>query len=91
MRPRNRGSRYAPPPAASETLTSFDSAQANESIGHPGQGMSSAEKHHEGMAHREKAGYGGGEQWGDKRGEALKSGEGERGHHINLEGGVKGD
>ncbi|KAI9817449.1 MAG: hypothetical protein M1827_001059 [Pycnora praestabilis] len=44
--------------SASETLGGTTSSEVHTGYGHPGQGMSSAERHHDGKSHREKQGAG---------------------------------
>ncbi|KAF2466430.1 uncharacterized protein BDR25DRAFT_268976 [Lindgomyces ingoldianus] len=44
--------------AASSTLTGADSADVHTGYGHPGQGQSSAELHHDGEHHRKRQGMG---------------------------------
>ncbi|KAI9797351.1 MAG: hypothetical protein M1833_005531 [Piccolia ochrophora] len=41
--------------SAADTLGGSTSADVHTGFGHPGQGMSSSEEHHDGKAHREKA------------------------------------
>ncbi|KAI0746956.1 hypothetical protein C8Q80DRAFT_809936 [Daedaleopsis nitida] len=45
---------YATPISAADTLTGATSADVHAGYGHPGQGMSSAEMHHDGQAHRKR-------------------------------------
>ncbi|KAI0827107.1 hypothetical protein BC628DRAFT_1435010 [Trametes gibbosa] len=45
---------YATPTSAGDTLTGATSQDVHGGLGHPGAGMSSAEQHHDGSAHRKR-------------------------------------
>ncbi|KAI9065625.1 hypothetical protein FKP32DRAFT_1567596 [Trametes sanguinea] len=45
---------YATPTSAADTLTGATSRDVHDGLGHPGSGMSSAEMHHDGSAHRKR-------------------------------------
>ena len=45
---------YEKPTSAGDTLTGATSADVHQGLGHPGQGQTSAELHHDGKSHRKR-------------------------------------
>ncbi|THH04346.1 hypothetical protein EW145_g5579 [Phellinidium pouzarii] len=72
---------YAEPTTASDTLTGATSADVHDGYGHPGQGQTSAELHHDGQKGRKKQEVGV-DQWGTQRPENMKAHVDERKRHF---------
>lgn len=70
---------------ASDTLTGATSSDVHAGLGHPGQGQTSSELHHDGEHHRKKHGLGQ-DQWGTTNPIEMKVGDDDRQREYDMKG-----